>query len=66
MDIKRKKLLRIAENELVSIEYPEDDLKRFVCLSNAIGALRREIKERSKRRMATEDSKPRKRRKMMK
>ena len=66
MDIRRKKLLRIAENELQSIEYPEDHPHRFVCLSNAIAVLRIEIQERSKRRMAREDSKPRKRRKMMK
>ena len=66
MDIRRKKLLRIAENELGSIDYLEDHLQKFVCLSNAIVVLRREIQERSKRRIAREDSKPRKQRKMMK
>ena len=66
MDIRRKKLLRIAENELGSIEYLEDHLQKCVCLNNAIVVLRREIQERSKRRIAREDSKPRKRRKMMK
>ena len=64
MDIRTVKILRMVKEELSGIEYPEDDLHRHVCLTNAIEAQHKYIREGGKRRRETEDKEPRKRMKM--
>ena len=61
MDIRTVKILRMVKEELSGIEYPEDDLHRHVCLTNAIEAQHKYIREGGKRRRETDDKEPRKR-----